>query len=188
MIEVNASNSLGNTRKGMLWELFLEFLKLGALTFGGGYAMIPLIERHVVKECGWLTRQDFADLVAIAEMTPGSLIVKSSAFVGKKMCGLAGSVVATIAAILPSFLVILVIAATFLRVLGLPLVQSVFRGIDAAIVALIVAAVVSVGKTTVSDKRTLLIAAGTAIVVLIFNVHPVLALLAAGVIGIVLFR
>jgi len=177
-----------NRRSRLLWSLFLEFLKLGAFTFGGGYAMIPLIEREIVRKRGWLSSEDFADLVAIAEMTPGSLIIKSSTFVGKRVSGILGSVIATLAVTLPPFLVFLVLAAAFLRIVDFPVTQSVFKGVDAAIVALVVTAILSLGKTSISDKKTLLIATGTVIVVFVFGVHPIFALLAAGVAGLVLFR
>jgi chromate transporter len=177
-----------NRRSKLLRSLFLEFLKLGAFTFGGGYAMIPLIEREIVRKRGWLSSEDFADLVAIAEMTPGSLIIKSSTFVGKRVSGILGSVIATLAVTLPPFLVFLALAATFLRIVDFPATQSVFKGVDAAIVALVVVAILSLGKTSISDKKTLLIATGTVIAVFVFGVHPIFALLAAGVVGLVLFR
>jgi chromate transporter len=135
-----------------------------------------------------LSSEDFADLVAIAEMTPGSLIIKSSTFVGKRVSGILGSVIATLAVTLPPFLVFLALAATFLRIVDFPATQSVFKGVDAAIVALVVVAILSLGKTSISDKKTLLIATGTVIAVFVFGVHPIFALLAAGVVGLVLFR
>jgi chromate transporter len=168
--------------------LFLSFLKLGAFTFGGGYAMIPLIEREIVGKRRWLTREDFVDLVAIAEMTPGSLVIKSSTFVGKRVGGLRGSVVATIAVVIPPFSVFLAVAAAFLRVIDYPVAQSIFKGVDAAIVALIVVAILTLGKNSIADKRTALIATGTVIAVLVFGVHPIVAMLVAGVVGVVLFK
>lgn len=120
------------------WTLFLEFLKIGAFTFGGGYAMIVLIQ-EVVLENGWMAEERLLQMVALAESTPGPLAVNMATFVGASQGGLLGSLLATLGVVLPSFLVILLIAAILKNLMKYPAVQAVLSGIRPATVGLILA-------------------------------------------------
>ena len=126
----------------MYWRLFKIFAKIGAFTIGGGAAMIPIIEREVVDKNKWLTSEEFLDIISIAQSAPGVIAVNVSIFVGQKICGVKGSIVATLGSILPPFITILLIAAVFTSFQENEIVQSVFKGIRPAVVALIAAPVI----------------------------------------------
>jgi chromate transporter len=172
----------------ILWDLFVTFLKIGIFTFGGGYAMIPLIQSEVVDGFRWLTMKQFVDLVALAEMTPGPLALNSATFVGYLVAGLPGSVMATLALVIPSYAVMLAVQAVYSRIKGRPLVRAAFKGINAAVLGLIVVAALSLGRTSIVDWGTALIALVLVIAIARFRVHPVLALIVAGMAGFLLFR
>ena len=116
-------------KSGLYLKLFMAFLKIGAFTFGGGWAMIPLIEREVVDKQKWITREDFVDALAIAQSLPGILAVNISILVGNRLRGFKGSLIATLGTILPSFLIILAIAIWFVQSYDNPVVERVFKGI-----------------------------------------------------------
>lgn len=131
-----------------MWQLFASFFKIGAFTFGGGWAMISIIEREIVDKYHWIERQDFLDLLAVAQSLPGILAVNIATAVGDKLHGWRGSAVASVGCILPSFLIILIIAI-FLTpdmIKNNHVISSIFMGIRPAVVALIVAPVITSAK------------------------------------------
>ena len=121
-------------------DLFLTFLKIGAFTFGGGYAMVALLEHEFVEEKQWVSREEFLDMVAIAESTPGPMAVNSATYIGYKIEGVEGAAASTVAVCIPSFLVIYLISLFFDRFLSLSLVASAFRGIQVCVIYLILSA------------------------------------------------
>ena len=121
-------------------DLFWTFLKIGAFTFGGGYAMVALLEREFVEDKQWLSREEFLDMVAIAESTPGPVAVNSATYVGYKIEGAEGAAASTLAVCLPSFVVIYLISLVFDRFLQLSAVASAFRGIQVCVIYLILSA------------------------------------------------
>lgn len=121
-------------------DLFLTFLKIGAFTFGGGYAMVALLEHEFVEEKQWVSRDEFLDMVAIAESTPGPMAVNSATYIGYKIEGTEGAAVSTVAVCLPSFLVIYLISLFFDRFLSLSAVASAFKGIQVCVIYLILSA------------------------------------------------
>ena len=127
------------TMRRML-TLFLTFLKVGAFTFGGGYAMIALLENEFIEKKGWLDRDEFLDMAAIAESTPGPVAVNSATYIGYKIGGVAGAALSTLAVCLPSFVVIYIISLFFDQFLSLKYVACAFRGIQACVVYLIFSA------------------------------------------------
>lgn len=133
----------------MLRELFITFAKIGAFTFGGGWAMISIIEREVVDKKNWLERQEFLDLLAVAQSLPGILAVNISVVVGDKLKGLKGAVVASSGTILPCFLIILLIAMflTPETIIESPVLSAIFKGIRPVVVALILAPVFTTAKS-----------------------------------------
>lgn len=122
------------------WQLFLCFLQIGLFNIGGGYAAMPLIQALVVEQHGWLTMQEYADLITIAEMTPGPMAVNSATFVGIRLGGIPGALIATAGCILPSCLIIGVLAAVYRRWRSAPALQSVMAALRPAVVALIASA------------------------------------------------
>ena len=132
--------------KDRLLPLFLTFLKIGAFTFGGGYAMIPLIQKEVTENRKWLSDEDILNIVAIAESTPGPIAINSATFVGYMTCGVMGSAAATLGVVLPSLVLISLIAFFLPRIMDYRVVQYAFFGIRAGVLALIVKAVISFWK------------------------------------------
>lgn len=152
-----ASGDNGGGSSGrLLWQLFLSFFKIGAFTFGGGWAMISIIEREIVDKHHWIERDDFLDLLAIAQSLPGILAVNIATAVGDKMKGMRGSCVAALGTILPSFLIILAIAI-FLTpdvIKNNRVISSIFMGIRPAVVALIIAPVITSAKACHLNRFT----------------------------------
>lgn len=130
----------------MLWELFWTFLKIGAFTFGGGYAMLPLVQEQILAH-GWLTREELINFLAVSESTPGPFAVNVSTYVGMETAGLAGAFVATLGVALPSFAVILLVARCFRRFRSSRLVRGTMAGLKPAVIGLIGGAVLSTGRT-----------------------------------------
>lgn len=121
-------------------ELFLSFLQIGAFSFGGGYAAMPLIQHQVVELHGWLSLGEFTDLVTISQMTPGPIAINSATFVGTKIAGVGGAVVATLGCILPSCILVTLIAWVYLKYRSMRLLQGVLKTLRPAVVAMIAAA------------------------------------------------
>ncbi|MGM9653435.1 MAG: chromate transporter [Eubacteriales bacterium] len=130
-----------------LLSLFLSFLKIGAFTFGGGYAMIALIEDEFVSKKKWIGKEEFLDMAAMAESTPGPIAVNSATYIGYKTAGIAGAAAATLAVCLPAFLIIYVISLFFDRFLELSVVSAAFRGIQVCVVYLILTAGIKMYKS-----------------------------------------
>lgn len=125
--------------------LFLEFFKMGALTFGGGYAMIPFIEETVLRH-GWMTTTELVDFIAISESTPGAFAVNISTYIGSEVGGILGAIVATLGLVLPPFLIILLIAKVYAKIKENIIVQGAMLGLKATVVGLIAATVLRVGR------------------------------------------
>lgn len=174
------------------WQLFSTFFKIGAFTFGGGWAMISIIEKEIVHKHKWLEQRDFLDLLAVAQSLPGILAVNISVAVGDRLRGFKGSLFSALGTILPSFLIILAIAI-FLTpdmIKSNPTVTAIFRGIRPAVVALIVAPVITSAKSAGIGWRTVLIPILVALLIwskwpIVSN--PILYIVLGGVCGYVWF-
>lgn len=172
----------------MLKSLFLTFFKIGAFTFGGGWAMIPIIEREIVDRHGWLSREEFLDLLAVVQALPGILAVNISVAVGDKICGRRGSLTAALGTILPSFIMILTIAM-FLTpevIKSNDVVNRIFMGIRPAVVALIVAPVFTTGRSARLTWRTLWIPLIVALLIwsrIPYISSPILFIVIGGIAG-----
>lgn len=165
-----------------LFELFRSFCKIGAFTFGGGYAMIPLIEREVIDRKRWIERQEFLDLLTIAQSAPGPISLNTSVFVGYKLRGYAGAVVSILGVVLPSFTIILAVALFFAGIRDNAAVDAAFKGMRPAVVALIVGPVISLARGMHRGLYLVIIASALAIWLLGWS--PVCILLAAALAGI----
>lgn len=131
----------------LYFEIFWTFLKIGAFTLGGGYAMIPLIQGEVVDKKHWIAEDEFLNMLALAQSAPGIMAVNSAIFIGYKMRGWKGVVAAVLGSVLPSFVIILLLATVFVRYRSLPQVEAVFKGIRPAVVALIAAPLYKMAKS-----------------------------------------
>lgn len=171
-------------KKTSLFDLFLTFFKIGAFTIGGGYAMLPLIQREILEEHQWLDTEEFTTILAIAEMTPGPVAINTATFVGYRTVGVFGAVAATLGVVLPSFLIILTIAVYLPRFVGHPVVERVFYGIRPAVVALIGHAIYKLGRKILTNSFAYAVALGVFLVQLLLQIPPIPALLMAAGAGI----
>ncbi len=169
---------------GLYWELFRAFFRVGILTFGGGYAMLPILRREVVESHGWCSDEELADYYAIGQCTPGIIAVNTATFIGYKLAGIPGGVFATFSLTLPSFIIILIIAAVLQNFADYAVVKNAFAGIRVAVVALILNAVLKLLKSSVTDKLTLCIFLLVLLLAASLSVSPVIFVLAAGLAGI----
>lgn len=160
-------------------EAFSIFSRIGAFTIGGGYAMIPLIEKEIVNRKQWISKEDFIDLVAVAQSCPGVFAVNISIFIGYKLRGIRGSLVTALGTILPSFLIILLIAAFFHNFKENLIVERIFKGIRPAVVALIAAPVFSMAKSARINRRTLWIPVVSALLIWLLEFSPIWFILLA---------
>lgn len=171
-------------KSNLYLKLFISFFKIGAFTFGGGWAMIPLIEREVVDKQNWIKREDFVDALAIAQSLPGVLAVNISILIGNKLRGLKGCLTATLGTILPSFLIILAIAIWFVQTYDNPVVERIFKGIRPAVVALIVSPVFSTAKTARINIKTVIIPIIVALSIWLGGISPIWFVLLGAIGGI----
>ncbi len=171
----------------MLWQLFITFLKIGAFSFGGGYAMLPLIQQEVTVRHPWLTETQFVDMLAISEMTPGPIAVNTATFVGHSQYGILGGAVATLGVILPSFLIVTLMFIFISKLRGNKTVELFFKGLRVVVVGLIAAGFVSVFQDVIVDLRAFGIAVFIFVIVSFKKVHPVLAIVLAAGLGLILY-
>lgn len=178
----------GQQQWKLLRDIFISFFKIGPVTFGGGYAMIPLIEREVVERRGWVKSRDIADVFAISESIPGAIAVNSAVFVGYRIAKVPGALAAMTGVVLPTFLIVIALCVLFLQVHDHPKVEAAFQGIRAATVALIVYAGIKIGKTAVLDKTTLAAVLATTAVLYFLHLNPVVIIAAGALTGIALVK
>ncbi|RLG73828.1 MAG: chromate transporter [Thermoprotei archaeon] len=177
----------------LLLELFVRFLKVGIVGFGGGWAILPIIEREVVEETGWLSRSEYLDLVAIAGSTPGPVAVNAATYVGFKLAGPLGAFTATLAVILPPFTIVSLIAYALAIYITNRFVQATLNGLKAAVIGLIILALITTvkGTYTTLPKIPQLVAAVSIIIFMIISVsvlkiHPLFSIIISALIGLLL--
>lgn len=166
-----------------LFELFRSFFKIGMFTFGGGYAMVPLIEAEVIERRRWLAQDEFLDLLTLAQSSPGPIAINTSVFIGYKVRGLKGAVAASLGATLPSFLIILIVAIFFAGIRHNPVIDAAFKGMRPAVVALIVVPVFSLARGM--HPALAGVVAAVALIVWRLGWSPVLFIAAGALVGIV---
>lgn len=174
------------TSLSLLFELAKAFFLCGLLSFGGGYAMIPIVERELIVSRGWLTLQTFTEIIAVAEMTPGPVAVNTATFVGYRIAGVLGSVVSTAAVLAVPVLIAGSFAVAFARYSEAAPVRVVLRGVRPAACALLTAAAFTIARDVSYDLRSLLIAA-LAAAALWRRVNPLLVIAGAALLGILLY-
>ncbi|MDR1202080.1 MAG: chromate transporter [Tannerellaceae bacterium] len=168
----------------MYWTLFLTFIRIGTFTIGGGYAMLPLIEREVVNR-GWITKEDFIDLFAVAQSLPGIFAVNISIFLGYKLKGIKGSTVCALGTILPSFIIILAIALFFSQIQDNVWVEKIFKGLRPAVVALIVVPCITAVQSAGLTWQTAIIAIAAALLIWLAGISPVYIIVVAAIGGLI---
>lgn len=163
-----------------LYSLYGIFLKIGLFTIGGGYAMIPLMEREIITNHGWLTAAEFLDIIAVAEVTPGPLAINAATFIGYRLGGLGGALLATLGVVTPSLVILLLFGSFLTRVILDPRAGRFLKGLRPALIALISLAVVTLGRAALIDLTTTLIAAGVFFTGIIYHRLNPLYLIAIG--------
>lgn len=169
-----------------LWKLFFTFAKIGAFTFGGGYAMLAILQKEIVEINGWATEEELLDYYAISQCTPGVIAVNTATFVGVKQKGIIGGIFATVGLVLPSVLIITIIAAFIKNFLEYEIVGHIFGGIKAAVAALIVDATITIGKKSMVDKVCIALAVISFILSVLFDVPPTVIVLGGAAVGLIL--
>ena len=178
-------NSVGKEEPEMktLWELYYTWFKMGLFTFGGGYAMLPMIQREVIDKHHWCSEEEIMDYYAIGQVTPGIIAVNTATFVGYDVKGVPGGIIATLGVISPSIVIITIIAGLITNFSELAVVQSALRGIQVAVCALMFTAVVKLYKNSVKNAVSFVIFAVALVLAYFTNISTVILVIAAGAVG-----
>ncbi len=171
-----------------LLQLFLAFARVGVMTFGGGYAMIPILEREIVDRQGWASSEELMDYYAVGQCTPGVIAVNTATFVGYSVAGVPGGIAATLGVVFPSLVIITVIAGILTNFADIPAVKSAFAGIRVCVCVLIFNAVLKLFKSAVKDKAALFLCLFVFILSVFLPLSPVVYVLFCAAAGILLTR
>ena len=186
----------------MFLQLFLTYFKIGTFTLGGGYAMLPLIQREIVERKHWISEEEFVNMIALAQAAPGLIAVNSAIFIGWRCGGWKGVLGAVLGAVIPSFVIILSIAMVFTKWKNLPTIEAIFKGIRPAVVALIAAPLVGMAKREIVSKKAaknsepqtinnawfLLVSLVAALLIWLVDVNPVWVILATIILTLIVLR
>ena len=167
-----------------LWQLFLTFAKVGVMTFGGGYAMIPILEREIVDNHGWATNEELMDYYAVGQCTPGVIAVNTATFIGYKTAGVPGGVIATLGVVFPSVVIITLIAGLITRFADIPAVKSAVVAVRVCVCVLIFNSVLKLWKGAVKDKAALVLFLAVFLLSVFFDISPIVFVLLCGAAGI----
>ena len=168
-----------------LIELFITFFRIGAFTLGGGYVMLPLIQREVVENKKWATDEEILDCFAIGQSTPGIIAVNTSTYIGYKVKKIPGAIASTLGMITPSLICIIIIASFFTKFQEYKIIQNAFAGIRVAVLVLLINAIVKMVKKTIKDKIGLIIAVCAFIIIGFTNISSIWVVIASISIGII---
>ncbi|HAZ18588.1 MAG TPA: chromate transporter [Clostridiales bacterium] len=171
-----------------LWDLFVSFLKVGSLMFGGGLSMLPLLIREIVTKKKWVTEDELLDYYAIVQCTPGIIAVNTATFIGYKRKGIPGGIIAALGAVLPSLLIILLIASALSGLMDNHYVLYALGGIRAAVCALLVNTIINMAKKSILDGYTMIIALVTIGTLFFLPVPLLVVIIASGFAGVILFK
>jgi chromate transporter len=170
----------------ILLELYAAFFKIGLFSVGGGYVMLPLIQKEIIEARQWLSLTEFVNILAVAEMTPGPIAINFATFIGYRTAGLLGSAFATAGVVTPSAVLMVLAATLFARFYENRWVQAAFSGLRPAVVALIIGAAVFVGRVSLIDVPSVIIGAGAFLLFVFTRLHPLLILLLSVLTGIIM--
>ena len=171
----------------ILWSFFVRILSIGSMTFGGGYAMISALQQELVARRAWLTQSEFSSGVAMGQVTPGPLMIMI-AFLGYKIAGIWGALLGTIGLFLPSFIFVLLLSKYHERVKTSPITKAILRGVNAAVVGLLAAAVVNLGTGSLNGIAPIVITLAGALLMGFAGIEPAWVLLGAGILGVLFIR
>jgi len=168
-------------------ELFWVFFKIGAFTFGGGFAMIPVIEREIVEKKKWILQKDICDILAISQSFPGAIAINSATIIGYRIAGYTGAFVATLGAVIPSFLVITLIASLFTYLMDTNIVKAAFKGINSCVIALLILAAIRFAKSAIKGAVSIILCIAALLVILFLDIHPIYTIIFGIVIGLIFY-
>ena len=184
MKSIIQNNTKGVFLMNELWTLFWAFLRIGTFTFGGGYAMLPMLQKEVVDTYHWTTEEELMDFYAIGQCTPGVIAVNTATFIGYKQKGLIGGITATLGVVFPSLVIITVIASVISNFSSLAFVQSAFVGIRIVVAALVINVVIKMLRTSLKDWIGILIFLAVLFIGLFIAISPIYTIIGAAIIGI----
>lgn len=171
-----------------LISIFISFLKIGAFAFGGGYAMLPLIEHEIVLSHHWINYDEFLDIIGISQMTPGPIAINASTFVGYKVSGVLGSIAGTIGVITISFILVSIATHYVVKFKESKVLKAILMGMRPALIGLIISAFISLAAQSYHDVKSVLVGVVVMGVLLSKKVHPILVILLSGAVGILIFK
>jgi chromate transporter len=171
----------------ILIKIYLSFLKIGAFSFGGGYAMLPLIQREIVENNNWITFKEFIDIIGISQMTPGPIAINSATFVGFKVSGILGSVSATLGVVSFSFILVSIANHYILKFKESYIMKAALTGMRPALIGLIISVFLSLGKESYKDVKSVVIGIIILGLLLKTKLHPILIIMISGVLGVVFY-
>jgi len=179
---------MNKSKAKVLWELFLTFFKIGAFTIGGGLAMIPIIEKEIVDKKGYIGKEELVDAFAVAQSLPGVVAINSSIYVGYRVAGMIGALVTVFGVVLPSFIIILLIAVLFKAVSGNLIIDKALTGAKAGIAGVIATVVVRLGKQIIKDVFAAVLAVIAFILAFVFDVNIAVIIILGALTGLVFYR
>lgn len=182
-MEKEMENQLPKRDKKLLWTLFLAMFKLGAFTFGGGYAIVPMMQKEYVEKRHWINENEMIDIVAISQSVPGAIAVNASIFIGYRLAGVPGALLSTLGASLPSLIILAIISLFYQAFIANTYVAAAMQGIRACVVAMMISAVIKLGKPALVDWLCWVLALATCVAVLWLDINAIYLILAGGVIG-----
>lgn len=171
----------------IIFELFFSFLKIGAFSFGGGYAMLPFIEREIVDTNKWISMPEFMDIIGISQMTPGPVSINSATFVGYKIQGIFGSIAATLGVVITSFILVSIISRILTKFKKSVIVKSALLGMRPVLIALILSAFLGLAKQSYLDFKSIVITVIVGGLLVSKKIHPILVIVIAALLGIGLY-
>lgn len=166
-------------------DLFLIFARIGGLTFGGGYAMLPMLKKEVVENRGWATEEELLDYYAIGQCTPGIIAVNTATFIGYKTKGILGGIAATLGVVSPSVVIITLIALFLQNFANIEIVKHAFAGIRVCVCVLIFDAILSLGKKSVKNVFSWIVFIVVALVSMFLDISPIIVIICAGILGVI---
>lgn len=170
--------------KNIYLDLFLTFARIGGLTFGGGYAMLPMLQSEVVEKRGWATEDELADYYAIGQCTPGIIAVNTATFIGHKQKGILGGIIATLGVVFPSLIIITIIAAFLQNFADYAVVKNAFAGVRVCVCVLVLNAIRKLWKKSIVDTFCLVIFLAAVLISVIFDISPIWIVIGAGILGV----
>lgn len=172
---------------GILLKLYFSFLKIGMFGFGGGYAMLPFIESEVVSVNGWISKTQFLDVLGISQMTPGPVSINTATFVGYKLSGLIGGLIATLGVISFSFVAVILISKSMQKFKNNRYIEGALNGVKPVLIALVISAFVSLAKDSYHDYKSIIIGIIAIGMLLSKKIHPIIVIIISAFLGILLY-